>query len=220
MKQFIFSCLLIIIASLVCPNVKIGQGQIIVLNPFTLMNPNEAHAAFYNLNPLGLEKLTSGNFSANAASIGPFTFAARKSLIIDFVITGYTGGDIGAFQFNADTTAANYGSEFVTATNVATPVIARSAANAGTIAMIPVSGTTQTVGRRGFIRISNIAASRKVADIRISDESATSTAPPGELYGWGEWLNTTAQITQIKMLLVGANSLTTNTGFVVYGSDY
>lgn len=166
-----------------------------------------------------LQKLGSNIFSANGTSIGPITIPACKLLIIEYFISGYTGGDIGAFQFNADTTAANYGSWFMTASNAATPLLAQAAANAGTLAMIPVSGTNQTVGRRGFLRISNIAANRKVVDIRNANESATSTGPSMD-FGWGEWLNTAAQITQITMRLVGANSLLAGTGFVVYGDNF
>ena len=167
--------------------------------------------------PAGMRRLGSLNFASQAASVGPITIAPCSLLVIEYFIAGYSGADIGAFQFNADTTATNYGSWFMASTNVAVPINS-GVQNLGSTAMIPVSGVGITIGRRGAIRISNVAANRKVADIRTSNESTTTTGPAIE-NGWGEWLNTSAQITQVKMLLVGGNQLLAGTFAIIYGDN-
>jgi hypothetical protein len=139
-------------------------------------------------------------------------------LVIDYVITGYSGSDIGAFQFNGDATAADYGSWFAAMSNAATPLNSQTASNAGTIAVIPVSGTAITLGRVGRMIISNAANKNKVIDITTANESGTSTGPAIER-GWGTWLNNTTQITQIQMMLVGANNLGAGSFAVVYGEN-
>lgn len=172
------------------------------------------------LGPLpGWVRLGSGIFVSAGASIGPITIPAYKFLYIMHIITGYSGADIAMFQFNGDTTITNYGSWFMTKSHATTPLNAQSASNAGTVAGIPVSGTTQTVGRVGQFLISNIAANRKVIDIRNANESTTSTGPSLD-EGWGEWLNTSAQITSISMKLVGGNNLNAGSGFIVYGDNF
>lgn len=173
-----------------------------------------------SLGPMpSMQRLGSLIFTANATSVGPITIPACKFLMIVHVITGYTGADIAMFQFNGDTTVTNYGSWFMTNSNAATPINAQSANNAGTVAGIPVSGTTQTVGRVGRFFVSNIATSRKVFEISNANESTTTTGPARD-GGWGEWLNTTAQITSVTMKLVGAQSLLAGTGAIIYGDNY
>lgn len=168
----------------------------------------------------GLPKIASFNFGTAAVSSGAITIPACKLLIIEYLVTGYSGaGDIASFRFNADSTGANYGSRFV-AFSVAAPPVNSQVANAGTLGHIPVSGVSQTIGRRGTIRISNIAANRKVCVISNSNESTSSTSPSIEV-GWGEWLNTTAQITSIDMRTSGGSiTLSAGSGFVVYGDNF
>jgi hypothetical protein len=169
------------------------------------------------------KRLGSLIFQAGANSLGPITIPPVQILTIEYVITAYGGGgDIMSFQFgNAstlDTTAANYGSWFSFFSNAAPPVNSQSAPNAGSIAMIPVSGVSQTVGRRGRLIISNVQARRKVIDITTANESATSTGPSLER-GWGEWLNTTDQIQQIKIVTVSNNNVGAGSFIIIYGDN-
>lgn len=172
------------------------------------------------LGPLpGLQRLASGIFASNGTSIGPISFPACKLLVIYHVIVGYTGGDIAMFQFNSDTTAGNYGSWYASMSHGGTPALSQSASNAGTVAGIPVSGTTQTIGRIGDMTIINIAATRKTVSIRNANETTSSTLGAID-NGLGEWLNTSAQITSVTMKLVGSNSLLAGSGFIVYGDNF
>jgi hypothetical protein len=138
--------------------------------------------------------------------------------VIEYVITGYSNTDVAAFQFNADTTAANYASWFASMSNAVPPVNSQSGSNVGTVAMIPVAGLQFLLGRRGRMIISNIATVRKMISIETANESATTTLT-GIERGVGEWLNTTTQITQVKMLDVGANNINAGSFAIIYGDN-
>lgn len=176
--------------------------------------------------PPGLRRLGSLNFASTGASQGPITIAACKFLFIVHGIIGYSGSDIATFQLNADTTATNYGSgfqEMTAAANAATGsfLTTGTVVNSGTIAGIPVSGiplTTAPGARVGDFTIHNPAANRKIFNIRNSNESTTATWPTQE-FGWGEWLNTSAQITSIKMLTKSANNLLAGSFAIIYGDN-
>jgi hypothetical protein len=170
-----------------------------------------------NTGPAGPVRLGSVSFAVAGNASNTLNFGSYRLLTIEYVITGYSGSDIGAFQFNGDTTAANYGSWFLIGSNAATPLNTQ-ATNIGTTPMIPVSGTGITLGRRGKMTISNVAGNNKVVRIENSNESGTTTGPSIET-GWGTWLNTTSQITSIQMKLVGANNLGAGTFAIVYGDN-
>ena len=172
--------------------------------------------------PRSERRLGALTFSAGANALGPLFIPPMQIITIEYAVTGYGGGgDIMSFQFgNAstlDTTAANYGSWYTLFSNAATPLNSQ-VANAGSIAMIPVSGTAINLGRRGRIVISNVQTKRKVIDITNANESATSTGPSLER-GWGEWLNTSDQIQQIKIVTVSSNNVGAGSFAIVYGDN-
>lgn len=169
----------------------------------------------------GLQRLASFNFGSAAATSGAIAITPCKILIIEYLITGYSGADVGSWRWNADATGTNYGTWWYLASNASTPLLAKQTSinGVGSVANTPVSGVTQTVGRRGCLRISNIAASRKIIDIRNSNESTTTTGPSMD-FGWGEWLNTTAQITSVEFRTNGGANFNVNSGFIIYGDNY
>lgn len=169
--------------------------------------------------PPNMERLGSLKLGGSAVTTGVLTIPARDVLLVICRVTGYSGTDIASLRFNADSTITNYTSSFITGTSASPPVLAR-VNNVGTLGHIPIASTGITVGRTAIISISNFATTRKVCKIDSSDEQTSTTAGTIDINGYGEWLNTAAQITSIEMRTSGgSNTLNAGSGFVVYGAN-
>lgn len=168
----------------------------------------------------GLERLGSVVLGSAAVTTGAITIPARDILIVVPRITGYSGSDIASLRFNADSTVTNYTSSFINATSASPPVLAR-VNNAGTLGHIPLASTGITLGRMGIASISNLAGARKVVQLSVNDEQSATTAATTDIWGFGEWLNTAAQITSIEMRTSGGSiTMNAGSGFVVYGANF
>lgn len=166
-----------------------------------------------------LPRIGGFRFNAAAVSSGNIQIPARDVLLILVVVTGYSGGDIASLRFNADATAAGYGSTWKTQSNAAPPVNAQ-VTNNGTLAHITLGSAGITIGRMVLVQISNIAGQRKIICMENSNESTTSTEGVADIKGWGEYTVTAGQITQIDMRTSGgANTLNAGSGFIVYGDN-
>lgn len=165
-----------------------------------------------------LERLTSATTATSTT--GALTIPARDIIVCYIRITGYSGGDIASLRFNADSTAANYTSSHITATSATTPPVLARVNNAGTLGHIPIGSTGITVGRVATVTISNIAANRKVITIHESVEQASTAAATIDVCGYGEWLNTAAQITSIEMLTSGGQNMNSGSGIVIFGANF
>lgn len=168
----------------------------------------------------GLERIGSAVLGSAAVTTGAIALPARDILIVVPRITGYSGSDIASLRFNADSTAANYTSSFVTASSGSPPTLAR-VNNAGTLGHIPLASTGITLGRIAMCTISNFATTRKVVKIIELDEQSSTAAATIDIAGGGVWLNTAAQITSIEMRTSGGSiTMNAGSGFVVYGANF
>ena len=168
-----------------------------------------------------MEKLGSIKLSGAAVSTGALTIPARDFLFVLCRVAGYSGNDIASLRFNADSTVANYTSSFVTATNATAPPVLARVNNAASLGHIPIASTAIVLGRTAMISINNLATTRKVCTIKSSDEQSSSAAATIDIAGYGEWLNTAAQITSIEMRTSGGtNTLSTGSGFAVFGGNF
>lgn len=168
--------------------------------------------------PNGMERLGGLVLGGAAVTTGVLTIPARDMLLVLMRVTGYSGTDIASLRFNADSTVGNYTSSFVTATSATAPPVLARVNNAGTLGHIPAGSTGITTGRVAQYVISNFATTRKVATIQQGAEQTTTAAGTIDIFGFGEWLNTAAQITSIEMRTSGGtNTLSAGSGFEVYG---
>ena len=157
--------------------------------------------------------LTGATLTANGAAFPTLTFAGFNSLEIRLHIVGYSAGDIGSLQFNGDTgnnywdrnlTAAAAGTTF---TNTETTTTAQM--------RFGISGTKQVVA---VINIINLLGTSKLASGRMSMATgAVGTAGTAVVSMAGEWVNTTAQITSVKALVVGANNFLSGSTIQIFG---
>ena len=163
--------------------------------------------------------LGSASCSSACASTSTITIAARDMLMIVVRVTGYSGGgDIASLRFNADSTTTNYHTRHINFSNASTPVL--SSNNFTASGHIPVGPTAITAGRTVEVLCSNHSTKRKVCEIRQQEEAtAQGTFAQMEL-GYGEWFNTTAQVTQIQMVTNGGANMSTGSGFMVFGRNF
>lgn len=141
-------------------------------------------------------------------------------------IIGYTGADVAVLQYNADATAANYATRYVVMSNAATPVLSSvnycSASCSAAPLGIPMGDNQITVGRNNEIFCTNKATNRKICNLRESFESTSSASTGFNAFsiGYGEWYNTTNQITSVKLVTLNGTSLLLGTGFAVFGRTF
>ena len=170
--------------------------------------------------PPFMERLGSLTLAGSAVTTGVLTIPARDLLFVLCRVTGYSNTDIASLRFNADSTVTNYTSSFITGTSATAPPVLARVNNAGTLGHIPIASTAIVVGRTSMISISNFATTRKVCKISSADEQTSATAATIDINGYGEWLNTAAQITSIEMRTSGGtNTLNAGSGFIVYGAN-
>lgn len=166
----------------------------------------------------GMEFLGSTVLPSSASTTGALTIAARTRLLILIFISGYGGGggDIASLRFNADS-GNNYWDRHLTVAAGGTTLT--NTENAST-SKIRLAHSATNSGRIVTVNIMNIA--NKSKPITISTQTLTAAAGTIGLLdmGSGEWVNTSDQITSIEMLSAGANTLSSGSGFAVYGTTF
>jgi hypothetical protein len=172
-----------------------------------------------------LEYLGSTFLGAPASSTSTVVIAAKDYLICRGRITGYGGaGDIAMYQFNTDTTAANYQTRYVVFSNAATPALTSvnfcSAGCSAAAPGIPLGDAAITVGRNNEIECNNLATKPKVCNLRHSWESSSSTTFNSMAVGYAQWFNSAAQITQVRLATLNGQNMGTGSGFVCLGKNF
>ena len=157
--------------------------------------------------------LTGATLTANGAAFPTLTFAGFNSLEIRLHIVGFSGSDLGSLQFNGDT-GTNYWDRNIT--SVAGGVVLVNNQNVSTAQMrFGIAGTTQVVAIWNII---NLLGTSKLATGRGSlGTGAAGTAGTAIVSMAGEWVNTTAQITSVKALVVGANNFLSGSTIQIFG---
>jgi hypothetical protein len=163
----------------------------------------------------GPAKLCGFRFASAAATSGAVTCTAAQVFYCLVNVTGYGGGDVVSFRFNGDATATNYHARWIIFSNATTPVV--SSTNFTTGGNIQLGPTSITTGRSILLGCSNDATHRKICSIQEQEEATAQTTFAQMSTGYGEWFNTTAQITSIEMRTNGGQTLTAGSGFVCYG---
>lgn len=157
--------------------------------------------------------LDGATLSANAASFPVISFPAWGSLDIRLSIMGFTGSDILSIRFNADAGNNYWDRNF---TSVAAGVVLVNTETL-TTAQIRV-GIAGTKGVSARLIVGNQLAVSKLVNGQVTMGSGVvGTAGIAVLSMSGEWINTTAQITSLTVLCVGANSILAGSSIAVYG---
>ena len=173
--------------------------------------------------PVGMERLGSNKLASAGTSVGAITIPPRDLLFIWVAINGYGGGgDIGALQFNADTTATNYGSRMVYLNATASATLTNQSNN-GTIARIPCGPTAVTTGRTAMAFVNNHSQNAVKPITMIADVAQTTAATeinvvPCQIWGQYNTGGATTLITQVNLITPSAN-MSTGSGFIVYGAN-
>jgi hypothetical protein len=162
-----------------------------------------------------LEKLGTARLTAAATSL-TLDIPAREVLIVQGLVTGLSASDTVAMRFNGATT--NYWYRTLHAVQGVATVTNGQAVSTTQILLDQIAGTGALVFR---CEISNRLATSKTMTHR-SQRSTGSAATAGGLHltCGGEWVNTTAQITQIQIKSTGGTAtLSADTHFAVFGSN-
>jgi len=145
-----------------------------------------------------------------AASTTNVTIASGYDLLrVEYMVTGYSGGGIASFRFNADATATNYFSRWA---SMAAAGVVWSQVTTTATAAIMLGQANSTLQRGGTMRVSNFAATNHLCT--FAGGTSTGGAPLLE-HGGGEYISTTT-ISSIQMIVAGVN-LSVGSGFAVYG---
>lgn len=154
--------------------------------------------------------------AAAAANLGTLTVPAVNTLWIDISITGFSGSDSAGIRFNGDT-GTNYVARYITAA-AGGVVFADAPFVSGT--SLRLSAAAGTTGLHVSMRINNFATVSKQCLIGTHlTTGAAATAPTAVIAGSGEWVNTTAQITTIQALVVGANNFNAGSSITIWGTN-
>jgi hypothetical protein len=164
----------------------------------------------------GMEDLGSLRLTASAVTTGVLTIPPREQLMILVNIAGYSGGDIASLRFNGDAGATYWDRHLSAAAGGTTWTNTQTAST--TLIRLAANGVTQ--GRTVQVSIMNLANVSKP----ITMQTCTLTGAAGTVgladVGWGEWVNTSAQITSVEMRTAGGSiTMPAGTGFTVYGSN-
>jgi hypothetical protein len=164
----------------------------------------------------GWEFLGSTAVATATPNTNTVTFTPRNTLMVQFVINGYSGNDIARFQFNGDT-ATNYNTRFLYSASGGTTWTNLQNLSATGIALGPVAIQR---GRTGALFINNSLAIPKLIKIDTTEASTNAaTAAPRIALAQGQWQNTTAQISSMRMIDINGTNLTSGSGFAIYGKD-
>lgn len=153
-------------------------------------------------------------FGTAAASSSVITIPAVDLLQIQFNIEGYSGGGgIAMFKFNADATAANYSSEYIT-WSTAAPTVTNVL---GTVAGFKTGANSVTVQRSGLMTIKNNSSTSHIITCQSLTHAAASAASV-QSTGGGKYITAgAAQITSVQMLVDTAVNLSAGTSFAIFG---
>jgi hypothetical protein len=162
-----------------------------------------------------LEFLGSASIASASTNMGTLTIPAKDVLMIVLKISGYGGNDIAAFRFNGDA-GANYWDRHLTSSTGA--AVWTNVQRASTTSA-QVAGVAQTNGRIVTMFGINKASVAKHFNLNTGDITGAA-ATVGRLdYGAFEWVNTTAQITQIFVNTVAGQNLSADTEYGVWGRN-
>jgi hypothetical protein len=157
--------------------------------------------------------LDGASLGANAAAFPLLTFPAFNSLDIRLNITGLSGSDTLILRFNADA-GANYWDRNLTVAAGAVVVVDTNTTTANQI-KVAIATTKSITGR---LTVTNsLAVSKLVSGAVSMGTGAVGTAGTGVISMAGEWINTTAQITSLSVLLLGANNILAGSSVQVFG---
>jgi hypothetical protein len=164
----------------------------------------------------GYEFLGSTVLTGSAATTGALTIAARDLLLVQVRVTGYSGGDIASFRFNGDS-GTNYWWRCLNTVAGGVTWTNQQAASATLIQLHPLTTTLQ---RSSLHAITNLASKSKVMTTTATTSTGSAATVGGGELGWGEWVNTTAQITSIELRTAGGSiTMPAGTGFAVFGRN-
>jgi len=139
-----------------------------------------------------------------------------NKLYISIVITGFSGSDSAAIRFNGDT-GANYVARYATVA-AGGVIVADAPFVSGTSMRLSAAAGTQ--GQSIWMVVNNFATVSKQAMITAPlFTGAAATAATLVVGGAGEWVNTTAQITSVQPLVVGANNFNLGSSITIWGSN-
>lgn len=153
-------------------------------------------------------------FGSAAATSSVITIPAVELLQIQFNIEGYgSGGGIAAFRFNADSTAANYASEYITWSTAAPTVVNALATFAG----FKTGANSVTVQRSGLMTIKNNSSTSHLITCQSLTHAAASAASVQSTGGGKYVTGGAAQITSVQMLVDTGVTLSAGTSFAIFG---
>lgn len=154
--------------------------------------------------------------TAAAANLGTLAIPAINKLYLNINISGFSGSDSAAIRFNGDT-GANYVARFATVAAGGVVVVDAPFASATSLRLSAAAGTQ---GQSIWMTVNNTLAVSKQALITAPlFTGAAATAATLVLGGAGEWVNTTAQITSVQVLVVGANNFNAGSSVTIWGSN-
>lgn len=165
----------------------------------------------------GMDFLGSTVLASSAATTGALTIDARDILCVLVRVTGYPSADIASLRFNADS-GTNYWTKHASAAAAATTFTISTANVSKTLAQM--FATAVSTGRSAVVTITNNATTEKIGSISgTTGSGVASTLGTIETNSFG-WVNTSAQITSIEMRVAGANTMSTGSGFAVFGRNF
>ena len=178
---------------------------------------------------LGMQRVASTKLAGAAVTTGAITIPAFDVILLVCNVIGYSGADVASLRFNADT-AANYAYKHMYSVTDSTTAVTAVTATVSVVSnvsgvgdtSIPLGALTSANGRTIHCWIQNQTAKSK--PLTMLTATAVGSVTIGAVgfadYGYGEWINTTAQITSIEMRTRGGViTLNAGSGFIVYGMN-
>jgi hypothetical protein len=162
--------------------------------------------------------LGSLSLSAAAATLGPLQIPPREQLKIVVRVNGLSSAEIPALRFNADATAANYATRWISISTASTPAITQT--NTTGSAQILLRNVASSFALSAIADLMNPAAVRKVIQIGNAAEIQTAGAVPSLELGWGIWHNTANYITQVQLRTNVGGTLNSGSGFWIWGKNF
>jgi hypothetical protein len=163
-----------------------------------------------------LEFLGSIRLSSSNVSTGVLTIPPREQLIIQCNIAGYSGGDIASLRFNGDTGANYWDRHLYSAPGGVTWTNAQNLSTN----LIRLAATGVTQGRTVVVNVMNLSNVSKSCAMQVCTLTGSAGTGGQADIGFGEWVNTAAQITSVEMRTAGGSiTMPAGTGFAVYGKN-
>jgi len=156
--------------------------------------------------------ITGATLTANAASFPVLPIPAYPTLEIRLNCPGLSGSDIPTLRFNGDG-GNNYWDRNV---SIAQGATLNTNAETATTAQIRL-GIATTKQIVASLNIINFLGQGKVVSGRVVIGSGAVATPGIVIQQAGEWVNTTAQITSVTALILGANSFLAGSSIMIFG---